>query len=230
VLLDDNFRTIIRAVAEGRQLFRNLKLSFAYLMMIHMPLVVTAAFIPFAGLPLLYLPTHIVWLELIIHPVALLVFQELPTSGQLEKVQRRSKLRFFEKAEWSLIAATGALVTILVTVGYAWSLGDNQDIEHARTMALMVLIVSSATITAGLSRLKSRNAVIAVAATVVSAVILSQVPAMATLFHLSPLHWDDWLIVGASSAAAGALATLIPSVGRNRSIYWDLQMQDESRS
>jgi Ca2+-transporting ATPase len=230
VLLDDNFRTIIRAVAEGRQLFRNLKLSFAYLMMIHMPLVVTAAFIPFAGLPLLYLPTHIVWLELIIHPVALLVFQELPTSGQLEKVQRGSKIRFFEKAEWSLIAATGALVTILVTIGYAWSLGDNQDIEHARTMALMVLIVSSATITAGLSRLKSRNAVIAVAATVVSAVILSQVPATATLLHLSPLHWDDWLIVGASSAAAGALATLIPSVGRNRWIYWNLQMQDESRS
>lgn len=225
VLLDDNFRTIIRAVAEGRQLFRNLKLSFAYLLMIHMPLVVTAAFIPFAGLPILYLPMHIVWLELIIHPVAILVFQELPTSGQLEKVQRGSKIRFFGKTEWLLIAATGTLVTILVTIGYAWSFGDNHDVEHARTMALMVLIVSSATITAGLSRLRSRNAVVAVAVTVVSAAILSQVPATAALLHLSPLHWDDWLIVGASGAAAGALAALIPSIGRNPSLFRRAQTQ-----
>jgi Ca2+-transporting ATPase len=51
VLLDDNFRTIVRAISEGRQLFRNLKLSFAYLLMMHMPLVATAALVPFAGFP-----------------------------------------------------------------------------------------------------------------------------------------------------------------------------------
>src|SRR5947199_315316 len=79
VLLDDNFRTIVRAIGEGRQLFLNLQLSFLYLLMIHIPLVITAAFVPFAGYPLLYLPIHIVWLELLIHPTALLVFQE-PTS------------------------------------------------------------------------------------------------------------------------------------------------------
>ena len=78
VLLDDNFRTIVRAIAEGRQLFPNLQLSFHYLLMIHLPLVVTAALIPLAGYPLLYLPIHIVWLELIIHPTALLVFQDCP--------------------------------------------------------------------------------------------------------------------------------------------------------
>src|SRR5690606_18104689 len=33
VLLDDNFRTIVGAIAEGRQLFRNLQSSFAYLLM-----------------------------------------------------------------------------------------------------------------------------------------------------------------------------------------------------
>ena len=43
VLLDDNFRTVIGAIAEGRQLFESLKLSFAYLLIIHLPLVLTAA-------------------------------------------------------------------------------------------------------------------------------------------------------------------------------------------
>ena len=78
VLLDDNFSTIVRAIAEGRQLFSNLKLSFAYLLLMHIALVAAAALVPFAGFPLLYLPMHVVWLELIIHPTALLVFQELP--------------------------------------------------------------------------------------------------------------------------------------------------------
>jgi magnesium-transporting ATPase (P-type) len=35
VLLDDNFRTIVQAIAEGRQLFRNLQLSFQYILEIH---------------------------------------------------------------------------------------------------------------------------------------------------------------------------------------------------
>ena len=163
VLLDDNFRTIVRAIAERRQLFRNLKLSFAYLLMVHMPLIVTAAFVPFAGFPLLYLPIHIVWLELIIHPVALLVFQELPSSEELETVRRNPKVQFFDWLEWSLMAIVGALVTIVIVVGYARSLGIDNNVEHARTMALVALIVASATITAGLSRLRSRNAIIAVA-------------------------------------------------------------------
>ncbi|MDE2389848.1 MAG: cation-transporting P-type ATPase, partial [Betaproteobacteria bacterium] len=37
VLLDDNFHSIVRAIAEGRQLFTNLQLSFQYLLMIHLP-------------------------------------------------------------------------------------------------------------------------------------------------------------------------------------------------
>lgn len=81
VLLDDNFATIVGAIAVGRQLFTNLRLSFAYLLMLHAPLVATAALIPLMGYPLLYLPIHIIWIELILHPTALLVFHNLPSQG-----------------------------------------------------------------------------------------------------------------------------------------------------
>ena len=154
VLLDDNFRTIVRAIAEGRQLFRNLKLSFAYLLMIHMPLVATAALVPFAGFPLLYLPMHVVWLELIIHPTALLVFQDLPESRELDRVQRNHRLRFFDWREWTLIGLIGTLVIALIVVGYTRSLGADNNVEHARTMALVSLIVASATMTAGLNTVR----------------------------------------------------------------------------
>ena len=184
VLLDDNFRTIVRAIAEGRQLFRNLKLSFAYLLMIHMPLVATAALIPFAGFPLLYLPMHVVWLELIIHPTALLVFQDLPESDRLDPVQRNHKLRFFDWREWTLIGLIGTLVIVLIVVGYTRSLGADSNVEHARTMALVSLIVASATMTAGLTRFGSRSSIIAVLATIGSALLLVQVSLFARLLHL----------------------------------------------
>ena len=213
VLLDDNFRTIIRAINEGRQLFRNLKLSFAYLLMVHLPLVATAALVPFAGFPLLYLPMHIVWLELIIHPTALLVFQELPISHQLEPAQRNRKVRFFDWREWALIALVGTLVTMLVVVGYERSLGSSKNVEHARSMALLALIVASATMTAGLTRLRSRGSVMAVLATIGSALLLIQIPPLARLLHVSPLHADDWLIAALGGLFVGSVAAFLPRIG-----------------
>jgi Ca2+-transporting ATPase len=216
VLLDDNFRTIVRAIAEGRQLFRNLKLSFAYLLMVHMPLVATAALIPFAGFPLLYLPMHVVWLELIIHPTALLVFQELPASDRLDPVERNRKLRFFDWREWTLIGLIGTLVIVLIVWGYTRSLGANNDVEHARSMALVSLIVASATMTAGLTWLRSRASIIAVVATIGSALLLVQVPLFASILHLSPLHADDWLIANLGGLVVGSLTAFLPLLARRR--------------
>lgn len=206
VLLDDNFRTIVRAIAEGRQLFRNLQLSFAYLLMVHIPLVVTAALIPFAGFPLLYLPAHIVWLELIIHPTAILAFQQAAPRGALGPRARSTTARFFDRRDWLVIGAVGGLITLALSVGYARSLGPDQAVEHARSMALAVLIVASATVTAGLSRLRGRTALGLAAGTLVSAIVLIQVPAIARLLHLSPLHGDDWLVAVAAGLAAGLLS------------------------
>ena len=103
VLLDDDFGSIVGAIAEGRRLFTNLQLSFQYLLMVHIPLVITAALIPMLGYPLLYLPIHIVWLELIIHPTALLVFQNLPSAHAMGPPPTKgAQPRFFDRrSPWS---------------------------------------------------------------------------------------------------------------------------------
>ena len=208
VLLDDNFRTIVRASAEGRQLFRNLRLSFAYLLMVHIPLVLTAALIPFAGFPLLYLPAHIVWLELIIHPTAILAFQQAAPHGALTAVDRGASARFFDRRDWLLIGAVGMLVTLALSAGYARSLGPEQTVEHARSMALAVLIVASATVTAGLSGFRGRAALGLAAAAIGSAVVMLQQPQLAGMLHLEPLHRDDWLVALASGFTAGLLSVV----------------------
>jgi Ca2+-transporting ATPase len=209
VLLDDNFRTIVRAIAEGRQLFRNLQLSFAYLLMVHIPLVLSAAIIPLAGYPLLYLPIHIVWLELIIHPTALLVFQELPTTAELMPAQRHAEPRFFGTGSWLTIGTVGALITAIVVFGYDFALGAGGDVEHARAMALVALIVAGATITASLSSLSSWAARVVVLASLVSLGALVQIPALASLVHLRPLHFNDWALAIAGGAAAGILSGVV---------------------
>jgi Ca2+-transporting ATPase len=209
VLLDDNFRTIVRAVAEGQQLFRNLRLAFAYLLMIHIPLVLSAAAIPLVGHPLLYLPIHIVWLELIIHPTALLVFQDLPTSYHLMPTERDGQPRFFAMRAWILIGFSGFLIAGIISVGFEYSLGTASDVEHARTMALGVLIVASAAITGALSGLRNWTARIVVAGSLASLLLLAQVPILAQLVHLRPLHLLDWAVVAAAGVAPGFLALMV---------------------
>jgi len=215
VLLDDNFSTLVRAIAEGRQLFRNLKLSFAYLLMIHIPLVVTAALIPLAGYPLLYLPIHIVWLELIIHPTALLVFQELPKSDRLGKVRKTRRLQFFSPREWLVISLVGALVTLMIIGGYERSLGIGTNVEHARAMTLVTLTFASAMFTVILSRLSGHISRVMVVITVAATLALVQTPSLAALLHITPLHADDLALAIAGAFAIAALA-MLGRFGRER--------------
>ena len=206
VLLDDNFSTIVHAIAEGRQLFRNLQLSFEYILLMHIPLVITATFIPLAGYPILYLPIHIVWYETIIHPTALLVFQELPTHGPLHPLRKRQAARFFSNGEWALIALIGTLLTALIMWSYDRSLLPGRNVEHARAMAMVILSCASASATALLSGLRTKSAWLVTLVTLALAVLLVQELWFAAHLSLQPLHLDDWLI----AAAGGFLAVALP--------------------
>jgi len=206
VLLDDDFSSIVRAIAEGRQLFTNLQLSFQYLLMIHLPLVLTAALIPLAGYPVLYLPIHVVWLELIIHPTALLVFQELPAGGRLGPLRRSVRLQFFGWVQWVVIVLVAALLTAVVGLSFLRGLVHGYDVDHARAIALVALTSASAGITAGLTRLRTRAARTMVAATLLLSYLLVQMPWVASLLHLKPLDVDDWALALGGGVLAGILA------------------------
>lgn len=210
VLLDDNFRTIVRAIAEGGQLFHNLRMSFTYLLMVHISLVISAALIPLLGYPLLYLPIHIVWLELIIHPTALLAYQQLPDNTRVTVAAPKTHARvsFFTRREWTTIVLVGLSLTAVVIGGYIFSLGAGRNVEHARAMALAVLCLGSAFVTVTLSRLSTAASRLVVAGTILSLPLLIQIPALAGVLHLQPLHWQDWLAAVLGSGLIAALLRL----------------------
>jgi Ca2+-transporting ATPase len=213
VLLDDNLRTIVNAIAEGRRLFLNLRLSFAYLLMIHLPLVLAAVAVPLGGYPLLYLPVHVVWLELIIHPTAMLVFQDLPDRHALTP-RGPSAQRFFSAWEWSVIGGVGGAIAIAIVSGYEYTLGETGSAAHARAMAMVALVAASAMVTAALTALRTAAALALAAAALASAVVLVQVPTLASVLELEPLHADDWLLAVTGGFAPAAFAALLLRRGR----------------
>jgi Ca2+-transporting ATPase len=216
VLLDDNFRTIVAAIGEGRQLFENLRASFQYLLMIHIPFVITATLIPLAGYPLLYLPVHVVWLEVMIHPTAMLAFQAPADRvlGRRESTAGRAK--FFELREWMLIVLAGIVTSAMVMAGYLRSLEGVSNVEHGRAMALAVFTVTGAATAAALSRLRSRAAWMVCIGTILSSILLIQTPKMNRLLRLQSLHGDDWALVLCAGVIAGCLPLLSRLLGKSK--------------
>ena len=166
------------------------------------------------------MPVHVVWLELIIHPTALLVFQAITVNGQLTYQPRSKQLRFFTNWQWFVITLVGLTVTLIVTFTYVRSLGAGYDVDHARAMALVSLTAASAGITAALSRMQSRTAWYIVAITIGLSLVLVQTPALAGFLHLAPLHIDDWLLAIAGGILVAALTLLNsanqPNAAHNR--------------
>jgi P-type Ca2+ transporter type 2C len=189
VLADDNFRTIIGAIKEGRQLFTNLGLSFKYLLYIHIPFILTAALIPLLGYPLLYLPVHIVWLELIIHPSALFAFQQQAAITDETYNLRKS---FFSRSDIASLLLICIALTAVLGFSFVSALGEEFGVGHARAKVLVMLTFWSAGIVAVFSRLKTLASILIVFSTLLSTVFLVQIPASARILKLTPLHLTDW--------------------------------------
>jgi Ca2+-transporting ATPase len=146
VLLDDNFASIVATVREGRHILQNVQRAFLYLIAFHVPIVALAIVTPLAGLPLVLLPIHFVWLELIVHPVSALVFQaEPPTKWVMARPPRDPAAPLLPRAAVLRSAASGALLAAAVFAMYWWQ-SPVVDELHARALALVVLFAGYQTL------------------------------------------------------------------------------------
>ena len=140
VLLDDNFASIVATVREGRHIFQNIQRAFLYLIAFHIPIVVLAIAAPLIGVPLVLLPIHLVWLELIVHPVSAIVFQAEPASADImNRPPRDPAAPLLPRAAVIRSAVSGAMLAVASFAMYWWfwpSLGEAQ----ARALSLIVLI------------------------------------------------------------------------------------------
>jgi P-type Ca2+ transporter type 2C len=187
ILGDDNFKTIIAAILEGRQLFSNLKTSFEYLLLIHIPFVLTAAALPLLGYELVFLPVHIVWLELVIHPTAILAFQAVASSKTT-----KSTGSFFLKSDVYRMGILGVGLAIAIGFIFVSGLHENPDLGFARAKVMIILSVWSASLVIYYTHLKTLSAKLVVLGTLLS-LLLIQLPSAAPILRVVSLPGRAWV-------------------------------------
>jgi P-type Ca2+ transporter type 2C len=206
VLLNDSFSTIVAAIKQGRQIFSNLRLSFAYLLLVHIPLVLAAAVVPFLGYPLLFVPVHIVLLELIMHPTAILGFHELKGGSGVSGQQKQTILT---RRDVALIAIGGMWLAASVVGSYLYAAGTVSDTAHGRAIGFATLVMGSSLAFTALSGIGTGTARILSITPVLATVVMIQWPEAAHWFQFSPLHVTDWLLATALALPLFVIAHLL---------------------
>jgi len=142
VLLHDDFAALVVTVREGRHVFLKIQRAFAYLLAFHTPIIALALAVPLVGLPPLLLPVHLVWLELIVHPISALAFEAEPAPHDLmDRPPRPPKAPLLARGVVIRSLVTGLLITAAaLTLDLAL---QERGAAVARTAAVTTVIGAS---------------------------------------------------------------------------------------
>jgi Ca2+-transporting ATPase len=217
VLLDDDFSSIVQAIKMGRRIYDNIRKAVAYILAVHVP-IAGLSIIPvfFKDWPLLLLPVHVVFLELIIDPACSLIFEaEAAEPGVMRRPPRKPNERLFNLKTVAISVLQGAIVLgiILGVIALAAALGHPEE-NARRAFAFIALVAGNLALILTnrswsrsiLSMLKEPNRALwwVLAGAAVGLGLIISVPFLRDLFHFSALHPVDLAL----SIAVGTLSVL----------------------
>src|SRR5579863_4690897 len=202
VLLDDDFSSIVATVKLGRRIYDNIKKAITFTVAVHVPIAgLSIAPVLLPGWPLLLLPVHIAFLELIIDPSCSLIFEaEQAEADIMSRRPRNAAERLFtgRTVATAVLQGLSALAVCLLIVLLARS-GHGPDAARALSFAalvvsfLMIILVNRSWTRSALSMMRAPNMalwwVLSGAAVFLGAILT--VPPLQRLFSFSPLHADD---------------------------------------
>ena len=144
VLLDDNFISIVAAVRLGRRIFDNLKKAMAYIFSIHVPIAGMSLIPVLFNMPLVLLPVHIVFLELIIDPACSVVFEsEKEERNVMNRPPRKKDEGIFTRRTLVLSLLQGFVVLAVVLVIYWSALSRGLDESEVRALTFATIVVAN---------------------------------------------------------------------------------------
>jgi Ca2+-transporting ATPase len=215
VLLDDDFSSIVAAVRLGRRIFDNIKKAVAFILAVHVP-IAGLSMLPvfFSDWPLLLLPVHIVFLELIIDPSCSLIFEaEEAEADVMRRPPRRPDERLFSAGTIGVALLQGVSV-LGACLGVFLLARASHSPDAARALTFATLVVSFLAVIL-VNRSWSRTVVGMIGVpnaalrwvlggTVLFLALVLLAPFARSLFHFAPLHAVDLAL----SLGAGALCVV----------------------
>ncbi len=220
VLLDDDFGSIVKAVRLGRRIYNNLRKAMGFIFAVHVPIAGLALLPLVFGLPIIFAPIHIAFLEMVIDPVCALVFEaETEEENVMRRPPRAPDEPLFSRplVLWSLVqgAFALALVGAIFVVAYQRGMPEN-EVRALTFFSLVLAIVSlifvnrsfgSSLVTA----IRRPNSVLVWVLVAVAAILALTLvwPFASDLFRFGPLHLDDLVLtLGAGIVVLVALEIL----------------------
>jgi len=148
VLLNDDFSSLVTAVRYGRRVFANLRKAIVFVVAVHVPIVGLSILPVLFGWPMLLMPVHILFLQLIIDPACSVVFEAEPLEPDaMQLPPRRSDQKLFDRSVMvrGLWQGCGLLVLLLAVYAGArrWLPADAQRDDIARALTFVVLVLSN---------------------------------------------------------------------------------------
>jgi Ca2+-transporting ATPase len=227
VLLDDAFSSIVAAIRLGRRIFDNLKKAMSYVLAIHVPIAGLALIPVLFKWPLVLLPVHVVFLELIIDPACSVAFEaEAEETNVMRRPPRDPQLPLFDHRTLLLSFLQGASVLVIALGVFiiAHLRGEPETTTRALTfttfiIANLALILANRSWTRPIvATLSSPNPALwwVIGGALAILVIVLYVPFARDLFRFSRLHSLDLVICVAAGVFSVMWFEALKIFGRRR--------------
>ena len=142
ILTDDNFATIIKAVANGRNVYRNIKNAIKFLLSGNMAGIFSVLYTSLMGLPVPFAPVHLLFMNLLTDSLpAIAIGMEPPEDGLLDKAPRDPKQGILTKQFIIKIGLMGGLIAISTMTAFHFGLNQGDE-ALASTMAFATLTLA----------------------------------------------------------------------------------------
>jgi Ca2+-transporting ATPase len=227
VLLDDDFGSIVRTVRLGRRIYDNLRKAMTYILAIHVPIAGMALLPLLTGLPIVFWPVHIAFLEMVIDPVCSIVFEaEEEEADVMRRPPRKPDSRILSGSviAWSLLQGLLAFAVVAgVYVGSARAGGSDAEVRAVAFVGLVLanfalVLVNRSYGIHPIRQLTHPNRalvwVVAVAGSLIAVALLW--PPATELFRFGAFHWHDLAIAAVAALALAVALDVVKAAWRRR--------------
>jgi P-type Ca2+ transporter type 2C len=144
VLLKDDFGSLVTTIRYGRRVFANLRKAFTFVLAAHLPIIGLALAPLLMGWPLILMPAHVLFLQLVIDPACSIVFEAEPLEpGAMAQPPRRPDAHLFGGGliRLGLLQGLGLLVAVVAAYLLGRDLSTSED--AGRTASFVVLVLGN---------------------------------------------------------------------------------------